>query len=230
MPFRRKIRRKRRFRRRASAMKPKSLIRLRPGVPHFQVVKLRYVEKNSISPGVAGIPNTKIFSLNGLYDPDISGAGNQPRFFDTYCGSDEGVGMYKHYTVLGARATCDFYSQDATYDNRVYVSVQDSTNVSTSWYYYEESADIKKTTIGKTGSSDAYKRLSLNWSARRWFAKPNVTTERDLTGNDTSNPLEQAYMHVTTANPQGVDTGSIYVITTIDYIVKFHSPVQVLQS
>lgn len=42
------------------------------------------------------------FSLNSLYDPDITGAGHQPRYFDQW------GGFYDRYRVNGAKLELDF--------------------------------------------------------------------------------------------------------------------------
>jgi len=226
-----KFQKKRNYKKKPYKQWSKSLTRLRPGVPNHMIAKLRYMTVVTLSPGPIGLADGNVFSLNGLYDPNISGAGGQPRFFDQYCGTDGGAGMYKHYTCLGARVTTEFTSMDSTYNNRCYLSVRDSSSAVTDYYDLEEASKSKKVTVAPKGSGGSIRKLSMNWSAKKWFGRPNVTTELNLTGSNSTNPSEQAYLHVSVANPSsGSDSGNVSAIVIIDYLVKFHSPVQPAES
>lgn len=62
---------------------------------------------------VAGLPVNYIFRGNSMYDPDFTGVGAQPRWYDTYLGGSGGSQPYRQCTVLGSKITvCVF--QDPT--------------------------------------------------------------------------------------------------------------------
>lgn len=218
--------RKGKYPKRSNKKNSYSLTRIRPGVPSFMIAKLKYMSPVTITPGAIGLASSNIFSLNGCYDPDITGVGSQPRCFDQYCGSAYGNGLYKHYTVLGARVKVEFVNLDSTYNNRCYINVRDTSSPSTDYYDHEENSTGRKCTVAPLGSGGSIKSLTMNWSAKKWFGKTTVTTERDLTGNNGANPSEQAFLHVTVANPtSGADSGNVSCLVQIEYLVKFHSPV-----
>lgn len=51
----------------------------------------------------AGATQTYTFSLNGLYDPNITGTGTQPRYFDTLCGANNTSAPYRSFVVKAAK-------------------------------------------------------------------------------------------------------------------------------
>jgi len=222
MPGKR-MNKKRNFQRRYRRKARRALPRI--GIPYQTTTILRYVDYFTLSPGNGGVLDTKVYSWNGLYDPDISGTGHQPRGFDQLCGADNGSGLYHHYCVLGARATAEFCNTDVTNTVRCYVATQDSSTAIASLLFYEETSKCFNKTVGVLGSGQDITRMSMKWSAKKWFAKPNVITERDLVGSNAGNPVEQAYLHVSVGSPQSVDAGNVEVCVKIDYLVRFTVPV-----
>jgi len=209
---------KRRFKRKARRALP------RVGIPYSLTTVLRYVDYKALSPGNAGVLDTLVYSLNGLYDPDITGTGHQPRGFDQLCGADNGAGLYHHYCVLGAKITVEFANKDASYVNRCFMGIADSSSAISSLLFYEEASKSRCRSVGVLGSGKDIVTMPMKWSAKKWFAKPSVITERDLVGSNTSNPVEQAYLHISVGNPQNVDSGAVDVVVKIDYIVRFTVP------
>lgn len=73
--------------------------------------KHRYSDLYALGTGTGGIfGGTQAMSLNGLYDPDISGTGHQPYAFDQM------AGMYGNYRVMKIKYTVLFTTPGATAD------------------------------------------------------------------------------------------------------------------
>ena len=49
----------------------------------------------------AGALQQYTFAMNGLYDPNLTGTGSQPRYFDTLCGANTTAAPYRAYVVKG---------------------------------------------------------------------------------------------------------------------------------
>jgi len=62
--------------------------------PDRQKATLTYVENNRLTNGLNTFA-VQTWSLNSAFDPDVTGGGHQPRFFDTY------AGIYARYVVTG---------------------------------------------------------------------------------------------------------------------------------
>lgn len=200
-------------------------IPLRVGAPYAIVRKLRYFDQKSISPGTAGSPGVTIFTANNVHDPDHTGVGHQPRYFDEY------MGLYNRFLVLGAKIQVQAVNLD-TNPNTVGISILEASTPKLDITDYSEVANSARRTLDVAGSGQAIKYLTAKWSGKKWFHKPNLTTEYDLTGSSSAGPStnSRVYFHVWTTSPTASDTGTVRVLVTIDYIVMFREPVQPAQS
>lgn len=222
--FSRKYRPRRRYRKKT----PKSLkyqnTELTVGGPYRIFRKLRYVDPLiSLDPSTLGERDVHVYSLNGLYDPDITGTGNQPRSFDQY------MAMYKHYVVLGARITVKFIPGGAMSANgRVGIAIRPNTALATDPVdYLENNSRIRSAFLSPNATDEM--TMTLTWSAKHWFGKKGVLEEKDLEGTSGTNPSNQAYLHVW-ADGLGSDIGAIRCMVKIEYITCFREPDNPAQS
>lgn len=76
------------------------------GFPQTKKITLRYCDAVALNPG-GGLTGATyyIFRGNSCNDPDYSGTGHQPLYYDTWCSS---VGIYASYLVLGSRIKASF--------------------------------------------------------------------------------------------------------------------------
>jgi len=150
-----------------------------------------------------------IFSCNGLYDPNITGTGNQPLYFDQLSA------VYNHYTVLRSRIKVTFGATSAA--AHVYsIVVEDDTSGAVSPIVASE----RPMSVSKMASpqNDGLTTLSLSWDAAQVFG-PNPQAQDSLQGSAASNPSEQSYFII-----QGYDTSlagsthTIYVQMEFDVV------------
>ena len=93
-------------------------------------VTFRYASRIIINPAAAG-NGVHVFSANGMYDPDLTGVGHQPRGFD------EVMPLYDHYTVIGSKCTvaaCNL----STGGGILGIALKDSTTTKTANDYLED--------------------------------------------------------------------------------------------
>ncbi len=72
--------------------------------------KLRYTVNVTMTEGAVGAGAIQTFRLNDLYDPDFTGAGSQPMYFDQLCAAG---GPYTKFRVFGATAKVTFINLSA---------------------------------------------------------------------------------------------------------------------
>lgn len=182
-----------------------------------KLVKLKYHEQLQMNPGVAGAPATYVFSANGMYDPNISGAGHQPRGFDQM------MSLYDHFTVIKSKCIVTFM-KGASQNTSVItcISLRDTSTVEASMQDYIES---RNTTFGSlVGAGNATRVLKKNFSAKQFLGRPHPLSEDDLRGTTSGNPTEQAYFHLAVAPTYGVDTAAVDVSVLIEYIAILTEP------
>lgn len=76
------------------------------GFPDKMVTTLRYVDNVALSATSNGV-GSNVFRMNSLFDPDLSGSGHQPMYFDQICGPI-GTAPYSRYRVISSKITCRF--------------------------------------------------------------------------------------------------------------------------
>lgn len=84
--------------------------------PAGQIVKLHYNHVNSLtSTGVSGtfMPEY-VYRLNSAYDPNLTGTGGQPYFFDTLFGANGTSAPYRQYRVLSTKIDIQWYNDNTS--------------------------------------------------------------------------------------------------------------------
>ncbi len=191
-------------------------------LPKKIFTKLKYQDIFTINPGI-GTPGVQVFSCNGLFDPNITGTGHQPRGFDQL------MAMYDHYVVLGSKITVWF---SATLESTLCgVAARDSATVEVDVNEYIEDTVNAYTCMGETGSGAEPKKIVLKNSIRKFLGRSNVMSDSQLKGSSAANPTEQAFYHVySEALDPALDLGALHCSAEIEYLVALIEPKQPTQS
>lgn len=192
------------------------------GMPQSQTVKLRYVDNFTVDPG-AGVVGAHFMSANGIYDPNITGTGHQPMYFDQY------AAIYQHYVVLGAKITA--WASTTSTSNavpRVWgIYLDDNAGALTS-KVASELMELPTTKYSFVNQGAAYgtfpvKKLVHTFSARKFFGFKDVKDNKGEFGSVvSSNPIDQAYFAIwAAAQNESDDPAAVQFMVEIDYIVQF---------
>lgn len=192
---------------------PKSLVDVGLGFPSKIKTKLKYtgfLPRTSTT----GTIDDYVFSLNGLYDTDITGGGHQPMYFDQF------MAIYNHYTVIGSKikltaaalqsntvpAVCCLWPND------------DSTITPGGVNARVEQSGNKHILVGSTG--DSVREMTLGFSAKKVFGGDPLAQEK-LQGDASNNPSDGYFAVVSTVAADGVSTVSVTYQVDLEYIVVF---------
>lgn len=220
MPLRKRRNRKRR-RRKKSQLQPFN----KSPMPNKFATKLRYVESFTIDPAAAGLAAVHVFNAGGLYDPNTTATGHQPRGFDQL------MAMYDHYTCVGSKIAVQISNDSSETSNQICgVALRDSSTTSSDPNDYQEGGTVRSTMLSSAGGSHDTVALNLGYSPKRFLGIPKPMSSSELKGGVASNPADSAYYHIFAAGLVGTNPTTVTCTITIDYLVVFTEPKVVDQS
>lgn len=188
--------------------------------------KTRYVQLGNIldPSGPGAFPVTHVWSLNGLFDPNVTGAGHQ------VIGFDQLMPNFDHYCVIGARVRCTFTNKDFANSSICALQIKDTQATSPLLTESIENGLVTYKVLSTAGAGGATKTLTTQVSMNKFFGR-KVMQGTKYAGTSTSNPLDGCFLHVT-VGPTDVITdiaATLYSIE-IEYIAILTEPRQLTQS
>jgi len=184
--------------------------------PPKMTVTLSYATAVVFNPAAGGV-SLNVFSANGLFDPDITGAGSQPRGFDQW------MALYNHYCVLASRCKILTPSQAAP-DNIFCITLAPGTTAIGS--ALEDIAEVPFTTVENApGKFFGGHWIKTPWySMRRQFRVKDIVAKDSLSGDDSANPVDQQYYHVNACSMGAGDPPSITALVVLEFNTVFYEP------
>lgn len=164
-------------------------VNLGVGFPKRVVCTLKYAGYRDLTSST-GLHNTYRFSCNGLYDPDITGTGHQPMYFDNL------LSIYDHYTVIGSKMVLKVVPKSATQGpGAIGIFVNDSTSQTMQQVgnVFEQSSGTETRLLAPGQSNPLY--IVKTWSAKQTFGG-SILGNDNLQGTATTNPTEQSYFDI----------------------------------
>lgn len=183
--------------------------------------KMLYYDNGQTLTGTAGVVNTDFYSANGLYDPDITGAGHQP------IGFDQLMLLYTTYAVIRSKITVNFYNYQATNPCRVGIYLSPDATGITDPVKLVENGLISSVLVNTPGSSTSLKQITLDCDVKKYFSKrrySDIKDSRELTGTSAANPTEGVYFGVCGWDMSNEYTLSVKYDVCIEYDAYFFEP------
>jgi hypothetical protein len=145
--------------------------------------------------GGANLYAAQIFRMNGMYDPDATGAGHQPRGFDQLVTA---TGPYTKFCVTRCEITAVF--KNGTADNAIvgilagnYAVATDDVDTVTEAL---ERSNIVWKEVMPSGQTGQNCRVSATYDVAQFMGRPNILFDADLAGSSGADPAVQAYVMV----------------------------------
>jgi len=190
-------------------------------IPKLLYNRLKYAETVNVALGVTGL-GSYLFSCNGMYDPNITGTGHQPMYFDQYCA------MYDHYTVLKSmiKVTVVANTQAALIFS---LGQDDDTSISaaTSSTIWERPGFQTKVVNTPIQPNDTV--LWSRWDAKKTFGG-DPKSDPDLQGTASANPTEQTYYVIYFDGSVNIASTNVTVLVEIWYESVWDEFVSMTQS
>lgn len=159
----------------------------------------------------SGLVTYNRIRANGMFDPDQSGTGHQPLYFDNLSN------IYDHYVVIGSKITCKFMPSTTTAQVPIAVGVYvaDSTVVPSTFVAFVENQKSKYAVIG--GLDNPSKTVTCSWSAKKFFGG-SILANTELQGTSAADPTEQSYFDIYCCTINNNVTTTVQCIYTVEYI------------
>jgi hypothetical protein len=181
---------------------------------------VRYYDNYSLT-GTLGLPAVQVFSVNGMYDPDISGIGHQPRGFD------ELMALYDRFQVDETLIEVEWSapiqaSYNSTSGNQVLVGIsllEGSTAKTTARDYIESRIEDHTVMVPTNGA----RKLKLTVKANEFLGLPK-RGEHGLTGSNAANPAYMCYFHIWAVGVDGAAASAVDATVKITYKTNLTEP------
>lgn len=177
-------------------------------------VKLNYVQNIIINPGVA--IGSYVFRGNSLYDPDYTGGGHQPMYFDEYSA------IYNKYRVLGCSIRID--ANNASTASALYFICFPATDIGviTSISQALEQGRAKSPKIIPLGQTYSSSRLKQYVSTRKVLGQSKVQVmDDDNAAITTANPFQIWYWNLFWESTDSISNILSHCIVKLTYYCQF---------
>jgi hypothetical protein len=183
-------------------------------LPRNLELTLDYAGYVTLSPGASY--GEQIFSGNGLYDPDITGTGLQPMYFDQL------MAMYSKYCVISSKLEVQAWNANASSATMAAIGVYCNTEVGASATFNNAISQprTKWRALANATGGTVIPIVDSN-STANMFGKRFVVDEDDLHGTSSTNPSSQFYWHIFAADPDGSSNVVADITFRIQYRVRF---------
>jgi hypothetical protein len=196
------------------------------GRPSSVRVHLPYVQRFSLNPTL-GATVTQVFRLNSLFDPDYTGTGHQPRFFDQWCS------FYTNYVVCGCHYEVTFTCGTVDMNYVIYldgslISVTPGVSTPDDTAEFPNSQFLQQQAEGPVVRAAGYVSIShLQGSLR---SDEVYVNDQSNWAPVASNPPTTAYLYVSAAPSDGISSATSGVVVKLVYDCVMCGPQPVSQS
>lgn len=230
---RRPARRKRTFRKRKRSFRKKRFVRSnRLAFPRTATTVFRYTSSVNHASGATGTSSDQAYRLIGLYDPNFTGTGIQPRYFDTLLGPNNGAAPYHKYRVYKTVITVTLSNQSSSLYAHAFgtLYINGITGVPASWSEATERVwDTRTTTMSPIGQSTCVRKLRFTFYPKMLYAGQN-TNGADFSGNYGADPVEEPLLNVRIFYQGTATRPAVHQDTQIDYYTMLYTPNDVANS
>jgi len=182
---------------------PRTLVATGVGFPRKMLMTHKYSESVGVA-STLGVPNSHLWRCNGMFDPNLTGVGGQPLYYDQM------AALYDHYVVIGSKIVFTVTpALTTTAASRLTCFINDDTTLTTTTVdAVTEQTQGHKVRIMPAGNNSVV-TMTLNWSAKKVFGG-SILANTELQGTATSDPSEQSTFAIVVQSDS----------TTINYLVN----------
>lgn len=234
---RRNVARKRKTYRRKTARNTATLVAkpsygsIRQPFPPRLFTALTYSERFRLTQLVGGTPGVYTFRANSLYDPNLTGAGHQPRYFDTLCGADGTAAPYHHYRVHAVKVKFTVWSVtgDGNFTGMLaIIPRQDTASAVDSFDEMQERAYSRTKTISTYFTKPTVMKHYIK--NKVLLGHKDLQDVDECAANYNNNPTEQVYIDFVVCCVDPDNTIDCNASVQLTYFAEFYGLTDVADS
>lgn len=181
------------------------------GFPDIYKTKLKFADTYHLT---STSFDNQIFRANSLNDPDFTGVGIQPRFYDQI------TAIYDKYLVMGCKMRVEVINQSTTVPARVGIVFSD-VDPSTLTFF-----DIQESRYGKTfvvGTADGFgtRTKTMYMPMKKMLGQNSLNSDPFVYTQVGNNPTDPVFCGVLASPSDGVSTVNVYCAITLTYYCLF---------
>jgi len=168
---------------------------------------MRYVEEVQVSIDGSGF-GYYVFRANGMYDPNATGTGHQPMYFDNM------TAIYNHFHVIKSKCKVHCTRSSSVGDVNLAVYIDDDGSINATKYrtLAERPGSVTWTAYPGHGVSSSRTKY---WNAQHTFGG-NVIDNDNLRGTSAADPTEQS-TYVIGIEAADSAAGTVNILVEIEY-------------
>jgi hypothetical protein len=167
-----------------------------------------------------GAADVNAFSLNSLYDPNVTGAGTQPKFYDTLLGAAGGTAPYDTYIVVRSHVRVTLQNSSTT-SMFAYVQVySDTSGISPTCpiYEYLEVPNLLKVPLPSASQSGGNRVVEFDVDIAKFLGAEDILDNDNCRAQYDANPGRQVYMDVGFRST--TDSGTVTFSYTVEIVYE----------
>lgn len=182
----------------------------------FTVRTLKYTDNKMLTEGGAGTGAFNVYALNGMYDPDFTGVGGQPMWFDQLLTVN---GPYLKYRVTSVTVNV-LFANNVNGNVYCFVNATVSSSTPASLIAAQQKPFSKYALLNPATSGKGQRvfRMRLSIATVLGVTAAHLKNDDYYAGSYTANPLSVAYLQVGIyAAPGGAVVGQANYTVELDY-------------
>ncbi len=194
--------------------------------PNQLTTVMRWTQDFSMTTA-AGSSTVQDMRLTSLYDPNFTGAGTQPKYFDTLCGASGSTAPYGQYRVLKSYYRVQFMNGSSTSTTGFYGFVQpfiqNPVSSAATIAYTLDSANLAYVIGGPSGNQSSNQGISGVVDIAKFVGVKDIKDDEDLLAAYNANPALNVFLRVGVRAQDDTTVFTLRVLVTLCYDVEFLS-------
>lgn len=189
------------------------------GFPKTLSIRHKYSDSITFACSAGSTPSY-VYSCNGMYDPDITGTGHQPLYYDQL------AAIYNHYHVVASKFKLTLTNSSTSVSQNITVFVNDDSTIVPNYQSIKEQSSASSSIVVPFTSPLV---MTKYWSAKKNFGG-SIISNPNLEGTVSSNPTEQSTFCVFAQASDGSGSVTTFGFVEIEYTAVWTELKDIAQS